>query len=172
MGKNFSIVVVGEGAKPIGGKQVVSRTIKSSPDTVRLGGISHQVAAQIEGLTNIECRVTILGHLLRGGSPTAFDRILATRCGSEAVHMVAQQKFGLMVAMKNGGTGSTPIKEVAGKLRLVTADHPLVKTALSLGICLGRPAGASLEEALLEETVRPMASVERTNDRSPGTGYV
>jgi 6-phosphofructokinase 1 len=172
LGKNFSIVVVGEGAKPVGGDQVVSRTVKGSPDAVRLGGISHQVAAQIEGLTNIECRVTILGHLLRGGSPTAFDRILATRYGSEAVHMVARQQFGQMVAMRNGQISSTSIKEVAGKLRTVTPDYPLVKTAQSLGICLGRPAGMPLEEVYSQEAVHQTASTERTGDKFPGTGYV
>ena len=82
-GKTFSIVVVGEGAKPIGGDMVVRQRIKNSPDTIRLGGISNQVAAQLEGLIHIECRVTILGHLLRGGAPTARDRILATRFGME-----------------------------------------------------------------------------------------
>ncbi|MBU0984536.1 MAG: ATP-dependent 6-phosphofructokinase, partial [candidate division Zixibacteria bacterium] len=76
-GKTFSIVVVGEGAKVAGGEMVVSRRVKNSPDAIRLGGVSHQVAAQIEGLLNIECRVTILGHLLRGGTPTAADRLLA-----------------------------------------------------------------------------------------------
>ena len=65
-GRNFSIVVVGEGAKPLGGDMVVARMIENSPDKIRLGGISHQLAAQIEGITKIECRVTILGHLLRG----------------------------------------------------------------------------------------------------------
>lgn len=151
MGKNFSIVVVGEGARPTGGKIVVRRTVKGSPDPIRLGGISHQVASQIEGLINIECRVTILGHLLRGGSPTAFDRILATRFGAEAVRMVCRQQFGQMVAMKKGEIGATPIKEVAGVQRIVTPDHPLVKTAQSLGVCLGVPAGVPLEEAVSQE---------------------
>jgi 6-phosphofructokinase 1 len=151
VGKNFSIVVVGEGARPIGGKMVVKRTVKGSPDPIRLGGISHLVASQIEGLTNIECRVTILGHLLRGGSPTAFDRILATRFGAEAVHMVSRREFGQMVAMKKGQIGATPIKEVAGVQRTITPDHPLLKTAQSLGICLGVPAGAPLEESISEE---------------------
>ncbi len=154
MGKKFSIVVVGEGAKPIGGEMVVKRTVKGSPDAIRLGGISNQVAAQIEGLTNIECRVTILGHLLRGGSPTPFDRILATRFGSEAVHMVVRGEFGKMVAMKGAEIGSTPISEVAGKLRVVTPDHPLVRTARSLGICLGVPNGVSLEEVANQEVAQ------------------
>lgn len=150
-GKRFSIVVVGEGAHPAGGSMVVDRRIETSPDAIRLGGISRQVAAQIEGLTNLECRVTILGHLLRGGSPTAFDRILATRYGTEAVHMVMRGEMGQMVAMKDGQIGSTPMSEVAGKLRLVTPDHPLVKASLSLGICVGLPKGVPIEESLIEE---------------------
>jgi len=139
-GKTFSIVVVGEGAKPVGGDMVVARRIKTSPDAVRLGGISHQVAAQVEGLTNIECRVTILGHLLRGGSPSAFDRILATRFGVAAVHSVAASDFGKLVVLKNGQMDSVPLEDVAGKMRLVTIDHEMVKTALSLGLALGNPA--------------------------------
>jgi len=145
-GKNFSIVVVGEGAKQIGGEMVVSRTIKNSPDAIRLGGISHILANQVEGLTNIECRVTILGHLLRGGSPCPSDRILATRVGVAAVDMVANDKYGQLVVLKNNEIDSIPIEDVAGKLRIVTPDHYLVKTAESLGICLGFPIGAPPEE--------------------------
>jgi len=150
-GKTFSIVVVGEGAKAIGGEMVVKRMVANSPDAVRLGGVSNQVAAQIEGLTNIECRVTILGHLLRGGSPSAFDRLLATRYGVEAVHMVARGEIGRMVAMQNQEMTSVPIEEVAGKLRTVTPDHPLVKVAQSLGICLGIPVGITPEDHVREE---------------------
>lgn len=145
-GKNFSIVVVGEGARAMGGELTVKRVVKNSPDVIRLGGVSHQIAAQVEGLTNIECRVTILGHLLRGGTPTAFDRILATRFGVEAMHMVNREQFGQMVVLKGGRTESISINEVAGKLRQVTPNDPLVKTALSLGLCLGVPEGAPMEE--------------------------
>ncbi len=150
-GKRFSIVVVGEGARPTGGNMVVDRVIDNSPDKVRLGGISRQVAAQIEGLTNIECRVTILGHLLRGGSPSPADRLLATRFGSEAVHLVARGETGRMVALRGGEIESVPISEVAGKLRLVTPDHPLVNAARSLGISLGVPLHIPIEEYLEQE---------------------
>lgn len=151
-GKTFSIVVVGEGAKPIGGDMVVARHIKTSPDAVRLGGISHQVAAQIEGLTNIECRVTILGHLLRGGSPSAFDRILATRFGVEAAHMVARGEFGKLVVLKSNRMEAVPLEDVAGKLRLVTADHEMIKTALSLGLSLGGPSDVPFAEYYNRQT--------------------
>lgn len=150
-GKKFSIVVVGEGAKAIGGEMVVKRLVKNSPDAVRLGGISHQLAAQIEGLINIECRVTILGHLLRGGSPSPFDRLLATRFGVEAVHMVNRGEIGKMVVLKNQGMSTVPINDVAGKLRLVTPDHPFVKAAESLGICLGISEGMTLEKFCQEQ---------------------
>ncbi|MEA2030524.1 MAG: ATP-dependent 6-phosphofructokinase [candidate division Zixibacteria bacterium] len=149
-GKRFSIVVVGEGAHQAGGEMVVDRKIDTSPDAIRLGGISRKVAAQIEELTNIECRVTILGHLLRGGSPSAFDRILATRYGTEVVHMVMRGEIGQMVAMKGSDIGSVPMSEVAGKLRTVTPNHPLVRAALSLGICVGLPMGVPVEESLAE----------------------
>ncbi|UCG62714.1 MAG: ATP-dependent 6-phosphofructokinase [Candidatus Zixiibacteriota bacterium] len=145
-GKTFSIVVVGEGAKPIGGDMVVARKVKTSPDALRLGGISHQVAAQIEGMINIECRVTILGHLLRGGTPSAFDRILATRFGVESVHMAARGEFGKMVVLRNNQMESVALEDVAGKLRLVTTDHEMIQTALSLGLSLGCPSDVPFAE--------------------------
>lgn len=149
-GKNFSIVVIGEGAKPIGGEMVIKRKVENSPDAIRLGGVSRQLAAQIEGITNIECRVTILGHLLRGGSPSAFDRILATRFGVEAVHNVVEGKFGELVALIDGKMGSVPLKEIAGKIRKVTSEHHVIKSALSLGICLGNPRGVPFEQFYME----------------------
>jgi 6-phosphofructokinase 1 len=136
-GKNFSIVVIGEGAKAEGGEMVVKRIVENSPDKVRLGGISNQLAAQIEGLTKLETRVTILGHLLRGGTPTAFDRILASRFGTEAVKLAFKQKFGNMVALRGNEIKHVPITDVAGKIRKVEKDSSLIKTAVSLGTSLG-----------------------------------
>ena len=146
-GKRFSIVVVGEGAKAIGGEMVVGRTVANSPDPVRLGGVSHRLAAQLEGLLNIECRVTILGHLVRGGSPTAFDRVLATRFGVEAMHRAVEGKSGEMVVLRGIDVTAVPIAEVAGKIRKVTADHPWVRTATSIGISLGQDTESPIEEA-------------------------
>jgi len=136
-GRNFSIIVIGEGAKPEGGDMVVNRIVKNSPDKVRLGGISHQLAAQIEGISTVETRVTILGHLLRGGTPTAFDRILASRFGAEAVHLAHRKKYGHMVALRGQDISFVPIADVAGKTRTVSTDSPLIKTAMSLGTSLG-----------------------------------
>ncbi|MEW5796979.1 MAG: ATP-dependent 6-phosphofructokinase [Candidatus Zixiibacteriota bacterium] len=146
-GKRFSIVVIGEGAKPIGGSMVVKRRVANSPDPVRLGGISYQLASQLEGLLNIEARVTVLGHLLRGGSPTAFDRVLATRFGVEAMHQVAEGNTGKMVVLRDGRTGTVPITEVAGKIRRVSADHPWVRTAMSIGVSLGFGTEVPIEQA-------------------------
>lgn len=146
-GKTFSIVVVGEGAKPIGGDMVVRQRIKNSPDAIRLGGISNQVAAQLEGLLHIECRVTILGHLLRGGSPTARDRILATRFGMEALRRVVEGERNQMVALIGNEISTVPLKEVAGKIRKVTPDHPWVRTAVSTGVCLGYSEDTPAHEA-------------------------
>ncbi|MEA1981077.1 MAG: 6-phosphofructokinase [candidate division Zixibacteria bacterium] len=136
-GKNFSIVVIGEGAKPEGGSMVISKMVETSPDAIRLGGIGNQLGAQIEGLTEIETRVTILGHVIRGGSPTAYDRILGTHFGREAVHLIANKQFGQMVVLKGNKFDSVPIKDVAGKVRNVPLDCPLIKSAKSLGVCLG-----------------------------------
>jgi len=136
-GKNFSIIVIGEGAKAEGGEIVIKRKVANSPDQIRLGGVSNQLAAQIEGITTLETRVTILGHLLRGGTPTAFDRILASRFGSEAVHLAYRGEFGNMVALKGNEIGQVPIKDVAGKVRKITPESSLLKTALSLDTSLG-----------------------------------
>lgn len=145
-GKKFSIIVVGEGAKPVGGQMTVSRTVQNSPDAIRLGGVSNRIAAQIEGLIHVESRVTILGHLLRGGSPTARDRMLATGFGVEAVRMVDRGEVGRMVAMRDGKMSSVSIVEIAGKTRLVTPDHEWVRAARSIGLSLGIPDSADLQD--------------------------
>ncbi len=145
-GRNFSIIIIGEGARPEGGDVVVKRMVKNSPDQIRLGGISNQLAAQIEGITTLETRVTILGHLLRGGTPTAYDRILASRFGIEAVRLAAEKKYGRMVALKGSEIDSVPIQEVAGRIRKVTIDSALLKTAVSLHTCLGANDLSVLEE--------------------------
>ncbi len=137
-GRNFSIIVIGEGAKPEGGEVVVKRIIANSPDKIRLGGISNQLATQIEALTTLETRVTILGHLLRGGGPTAFDRILASRFGTEAVHLAYHKKFGNMVGLQGNCIKHVPITEVAGRVRKVEFNSSLLTTAISLRDLHGR----------------------------------
>jgi 6-phosphofructokinase 1 len=137
LGKNFSIIVIGEGAKPEGGEMTVKRRVESAPDSIRLGGVSRLLQEQLEDKTHLETRVTILGHLVRGGSPTAYDRLLATRYGCEAVHLVANKQYGCMVALRGNDITSIPISEVSGKTRTVPLDSDLIKTALSTGVSLG-----------------------------------
>ena len=136
-GRYFSILVVGEGAKPIGGEMVVKRTVEGSPEPIRLGGISHKVADDIEETIKVETRVTILGHLLRGGVPSPADRLLATRFGVAAAQQIVKGNFGQMVALKGSDIVTVPIDEVAGKTRTVPLDSPLLSVAQSLGTCLG-----------------------------------
>lgn len=137
-GKRFSIVVVAEGAKPRGGSVVIQRMVEESSDPIRLGGIGLVLCDQIEKMTGIETRSVSMGHLQRGGSPTAFDRLLATQLGSKAVDLIVSKAFGNMVAMQSSKLVKVPLKDVAKGHRSVPPDHPLIKTAMSLGTCFGR----------------------------------
>jgi 6-phosphofructokinase 1 len=136
-GRRFSIIVVSEGARAVGGKQVVDRVIGDSPDPVRLGGVGKVIANEIERRTRIESRVTVLGHLQRGGEPTVFDRILATRFGEEAVRLARVGRFGRMVGIKGGEIVSVPLIKAIAKLKRVPKNSPLVRTARAVGTCFG-----------------------------------
>jgi len=135
--KKFSIVVVAEGAKPEGGEMVVQKTVEDSFDPIRLGGIGNVIAQQVEKHTGKETRVTVLGHLQRGGSPTAFDRILATRYGTGAAKLVAEGKFGEMVCLQGNKISSVPLEMAIGELNQVKLDNDMIESARKLGICLG-----------------------------------
>ncbi|MCX6584660.1 MAG: ATP-dependent 6-phosphofructokinase [Candidatus Aminicenantes bacterium] len=136
-GKRFSLVVVAEGAKEEGGELVVAREVADPHDPIRLGGISQCVGNKIEDLTGIETRFTILGHVQRGGSPSPFDRILATRFGYHAVEAVMQRKFGCLVGLRGKEIKATPIKEAIAVPRRVKPDSDLVNTAKALGASFG-----------------------------------
>jgi len=136
-GKRFSILVVAEGAKPRGGKMVVARTEASSPDPVRLGGVGQTIARQVQDLYDLDARVTVLGHLQRGGTPLASDRVLCTRFGTRAAEMAASGLFGQLVALRGNDLVGVPLKQVAGKIRTVPEDHPLIAAARSVGTCFG-----------------------------------
>jgi len=136
-GKRFSLVVVAEGAKPQGGEVVVARKVADPHDPIRLGGISQYVGNKIEDFTGIETRYTILGHVQRGGSPTAFDRILATRFGYTAVEAAVQGKFGQLVGLRGKDIVTSPISEAIAVPRRVHPDSDLVKTAEALGTSFG-----------------------------------
>jgi len=137
-GKRFSIVVVAEGAKPKGGNVVIQRMVKESQDPIRLGGVGFVLGDQIEKMTGFETRAVVMGHLQRGGTPTAFDRVLATQLGSKAVNMIVDGSFGRMVAMQKSRLVMVKLNDVAKGHRSVPVDHPLIKTAVSLGSCFGR----------------------------------
>jgi len=136
-GRRFSIIAVAEGAKPKGGEHVVSRIVADSPDKIRLGGIAITLGNKIEDVTGLETRATILGHLQRGGSPTPFDRILATRYGVAAAERVAAGRFDEMVALQGNRIVSVPIEEIGGKTKTVPVDSGLLDVAESVGTSLG-----------------------------------
>ena len=135
-GRNFSIVVVAEGAVPIGGSVVLlERRQAGTPD--RLGGIGSQVARGINERTGKETRSLVLGHLQRGGSPTTFDRLLGLRFGAAAVRAVAAGDFGVMIAYQPPMITQIPLDDVIGRSRNVPLDSDTVLTARELGISLG-----------------------------------
>lgn len=136
-GKRFSIIVVSEGAKAKGGQQVVKKVVEDSPEKVRLGGISHRIANQVEEETGIECRVAQLGHLQRGGTPTPLDRILATQFAVKSMELVAAGQFNTMVAIHGNEIVSIPIEKVMGKQKTVPKDEPLIKAGISVGTSFG-----------------------------------
>ena len=153
-GKNFSIVVVAEGAKPKYGEMVVQniRNNGAGVDNTKLGGVGQVVAKQLEELTGLEARNTTLGYMQRGGTPTAFDRVLSTKYGSKAMELALEGKFGTLVVIKNGKLDSASLEDVVGNntkigavsgntaesnLRKVTMDDDLVKAARDIGINLG-----------------------------------
>jgi 6-phosphofructokinase 1 len=133
--RGFSIVVVAEGAVPVGGQPFMEKTFVSG--TLKLGGIGRHVAEEIAHQTRIETRYTILGHLLRGGAPTAHDRLLASRFGNHAVDLVHQGRWNRMVAFVGGRITDVPIAEAASGYRSVDPKGDLVATARGMGIVFG-----------------------------------
>jgi ATP-dependent phosphofructokinase / diphosphate-dependent phosphofructokinase len=136
-GKQFSIICVSEGAKPLDGKQVVNRIDPTSPDPVRLGGIGQKVAFDIESATGIETRTITLGHVQRGGTPVAADRVLATEFGGTALELLMSGERGRLVVMQGKNVTHIPLEEAAGRQRLVPLDHSLVRHARNVGTCFG-----------------------------------
>ncbi|HEX7831639.1 MAG TPA: ATP-dependent 6-phosphofructokinase [Thermoanaerobaculia bacterium] len=131
-GSKFDIIVVAEGAKRIGGEEAYLD--KASR---RLGGIAYQVAADIQAHIDHEIRVTVLGHIQRGGSPLAFDRILASRFGAMAGELIAKKQFGQMVALRSDEIIAVPIADAVSRPKYVDPDGQMVHTAINLGISFG-----------------------------------
>ena len=154
-GKNFSIVVVSEGAMSKDGENEThsAEGIDSQAGiSVKFGGIGQKVAKELQDLTGLESRCTVLGYMQRGGTPTAYDRVLSTKYGAKAMELAMEEKFGVLTVIHNGNLTSVPLEEVVGNnkelgavqggtedsnVRLVTMDDDLVKTARDIGICLG-----------------------------------
>jgi 6-phosphofructokinase 1 len=136
-GAKFSIISVAEGAKPEGGDISVREMDRKRTDPVRLGGIGELVAKRIEEETGLETRVTVLGHVQRGGSPTPYDRILATRFGSTALQAASAGEFGVMVSLQRNTVVTVPLIDAIGKQRVVPPDSQLVFAARAVGTCLG-----------------------------------
>ncbi|UCE59039.1 MAG: 6-phosphofructokinase [Phycisphaerales bacterium] len=136
-GRAYTLIAVSEGAKPVGGEVVVDRIVHESPDPVRLGGVSEVLCEQIAQRTGLECRATILGHVQRGGTPTARDRVLATQFGHKAVEMLVRGEFNRTVAVQDGQLTSVPIEEVANLQRLVPTNDPLIQACRATGASFG-----------------------------------
>lgn len=132
-----TIIVVAEGARSSHGEQVVARTVEGAPETVRLGGIGQALAHELEPHIENEIRVTILGHLQRGGSPTSYDRNLATMFGVEAARCVQEDDWGKMVAYQKGQITRVPIESAIGHQKLVAPDNRLLLAARFVGTSFG-----------------------------------
>ncbi len=137
-GKEFSIVAVAEGARALDGKQVVSKIIEDSADSIRLGGVGALVADQLEKLTGSEARATTLGHTQRGGTPSSRDRILSSRYGYAAVELCMKGGFGRMVALKGDKIVDVSLEDVIGqKTKNVDPNGEYVTLAKAMGVCFG-----------------------------------
>lgn len=153
-GKSFSIIAIAEGAvsKDTAGKMdKLKEKIESAKDESEeneakeklkkikenMTDSSMLLASKLEELTNLESRVTILGHVQRGGTPSARDRLLSSLLGTTATEMVSKENYGIMIASRSLHPVPVPLKDVAGKKKYVPVDHPLVESARQLGTCFG-----------------------------------
>lgn len=135
----FALVTVAEGAKALGG-DIVAQAAAEPGRLERLGGIGDKVGRDI-GMCiggDTDVRVTVLGHIQRGGSPSAFDRVLSTRFGYEAVELIARGEFGKMVCLRGQDILSVPLDDAVSRMKAVSTDGQMVKTAEALGISFGR----------------------------------
>ena len=135
-GKNFSIIVVAEGAKSKEEALLDKKAFKKARAEMPYS-IAYRVAHELEQATSLESRVTVLGYLQRGGTPSSYDRILATQFGTAAAHFLAEGDFGKLVALQNGKITGVRLDMIAGKVKNIPADHLMIETARELGTCLG-----------------------------------
>lgn len=135
-GKEFSIVVVAEGALSKEEAKLSKKEFKKSRLEMTQS-IGYRVAKELEEATNLESRVTVLGYLQRGGTPSPYDRVLATQFGSAAADFIAEENFGKLVAMQNNKIVAIPLEDCAGKVKNISIDDPLIQNARSVGLCFG-----------------------------------
>jgi len=135
IGRNFSIVVVAEGARPKDGTtSVIAHEIGQAE---RLGGVGAKVAAELHHLTGKDTRAVVLGHLLRGGTPTTFDRLLSLRFGAAAVRAIEEGQFGKMVALDPPTVRYVPLEQATSRMKSVPLDCDIILTGRDLGTCFG-----------------------------------
>ena len=135
--QRFTVIVVAEGAKPAGGELTVRERVEGSPEPLRLGGVGDAIKHELSQLIDAEIRTTVLGHIQRGGTPTPYDRVLATKFGCYAASLVAAGKWGRMVALQDNHMTSVPLELVANKTRLVERDSMAITSALGIGASFG-----------------------------------
>ena len=138
-GQRFTIIAIAEGAKPQDGERVVRESAEETADVVRFGGIGRALDRQLQDRLESEVRTTILGHMQRGGTPTAYDRNLSTAYGTRAAALVAEGASGVMVALQDGAFTTVPLADVANRTRTVPLDSPLIASALDVGTSFGVP---------------------------------
>ena len=139
LGHRYNVIVIAEGARELGGDEVILQTAAETLQGVRrLGGVGHDLAGKIAGRINREVRCTMLGHTQRGGTPNSFDRVLGTRLGAFAVEAASQGRFGHMVALRIPHLTLVPLEQLAGRVRHVPSDSELLRAAEAVGIGLGR----------------------------------
>ncbi|MDX2085077.1 MAG: ATP-dependent 6-phosphofructokinase [Candidatus Melainabacteria bacterium] len=144
-GPGFAIVVIAEGAKPVDGTIVAQKSDQVGYQNVVYGGVGHALMAQLkESVEGLDGRVMILGHLQRGGTPCAYDRILATQFGAKSVELLLEGRFGEMVAYRKPNVISVPIEEAITEYNFVKVDSDLVRTARGVDMCLGDRAFGDL----------------------------
>ncbi len=137
LGRDYTLIVIAEGAKAQGGDVVVAKRVEESTDAIRLGGVGHWLAGELETRLETEVRVSVLGHLQRGGSPTAYDRILGTRYGVHAANCAAQGMEGVMVSLQGLEITEVPIEAAVAELRRVEPNSEIVQVARAVGTRFG-----------------------------------
>ena len=136
-GKGFTILAVAEGAISKEDAALSKKDFKEKQRDYKYPSVSYEIAEKIAKKTGIEIRVTVPGHMQRGGSPCPYDRVLSTRLGAEAANLILKEQYGYMVGIINGKVKKVPLGEVAGKLKVVSPDDQLIQHAKLIGISFG-----------------------------------